>query len=105
MTKAHINQTSFLLSLGVIAYVSVVAWVMQHAHQWFGQEDTMIGAIAFLMLFVISAAVVGGFVVGYPAYWFFNGQKKESIQLLVTTVSCLIGETILILLTLALRQG
>lgn len=73
MTKAKINTTSFFLSVGVIAYVSTVAWVMNHANQWFGQQDTMFGAIGFLMLFVLSAAVVGGLVIGYPAFWFFNG--------------------------------
>ena len=104
MRKISLPFLSFLLSLGVTVYVVLVAWVMQHGEQWFGQMSNLSGPVAFLMLFTISAAIVGGLVLGYPAYLFFNGQKKEGLRLLGYTMSFLVFETILIFAGLAMTS-
>ncbi len=95
---------SLLHSLGVVAYVALVATVMQHGNQWFGQANTTLSAVAILLLFCVSAAVVGGLTFGLPAVWFFSGQRREGITLAAWTVGWLAIETILALVIVATRQ-
>ncbi|NIM46902.1 MAG: hypothetical protein GTN40_01955 [Candidatus Aenigmarchaeota archaeon] len=56
--------------------------------------------VAFLLLFTLSAAVVGGLVLGKPIYLFLSGQKKESLKTALYTVGWLFIITIFTLLLL-----
>ncbi len=105
MKPNQITIRSFLISLGVVAYVSLVALVMSHGNQWFGTQDTWVTPIAVLLLFTVSAAIVGGLVVGIPAYWFFNGKKTEAIRLVCTNIGLLVIETIIIFVVLGLTSS
>jgi uncharacterized membrane protein len=49
--------------------------------------DTVFMPMAMLMLFVFSAAVTSGLVLGRPIMWYLDGKKKEAIHLLVSTLS------------------
>ena len=59
----HLKENALAHSFGhavlVVVYVCIVAWIMQHAQAWFGPGKTVFAPTAFLMLFVLSAAVVG----------------------------------------------
>lgn len=104
--KSSTTQLSLFLSLGVVAYISLVALIMSHGEAWFGNIDnTVFGPIAMLMLFSLSAAIVGGLVVGFPAYRFFSGQKPEAVRLLLSTIGWLAIETALIFLTVAVTRS
>jgi formate hydrogenlyase subunit 3/multisubunit Na+/H+ antiporter MnhD subunit len=65
----HLKENAIAHSFGhavlVVVYVFIVAWIMQHAQAWFGPAKTVFVPTAVLMLFVLSAAVVGSLVVLY----------------------------------------
>lgn len=42
--------------------------------------------IIMLMLFVFSAGMTATLVLGRPVIWYLDGKKKESIQLLLSTL-------------------
>jgi len=73
-------QRSFLNAFGTGAYIAMVAWVMFHGEKVFEKMPELIGPIAFLMLFVLSAAVTGSLVLGKPLLMYLDDQKKEAVQ-------------------------
>lgn len=75
-----------LHALGVLVYVSAVAWVMTNGDRLFGPVETILGPISFLMLFVLSAAIVGLLVFAKPVMMYLDGAKKEAIAMLVYTI-------------------
>jgi len=91
-------QRSLLNALGTIAYVSVVATIMQNGEKVFESINETIAPIAFLTLFVLSAAVTGGLVLGKPVLMYLDSQKKEAIKLFLYTL-CWLALAIVILLT------
>ena len=82
MDKKIIKQ-AFLLALGQGLYISLVALLMFTVGRLFGDkpDPPIIAPIAFLLLFVISAAVSGALILGKPLMWYLDGQKKEALQL------------------------
>ncbi len=52
--------------------------------------NTLLGPVIFLLLFVVSATVVGLLVLGKPIILYWEGYKKEGIKLLIYTVICLV---------------
>lgn len=78
MTQLMLKR-SFLNSIGVVAYVSIEAFIMERAEQWLGPGPSTLSAVGFLLLFCVSAAVVGSLVFGYPVVVFLSGQKREGI--------------------------
>ena len=90
-------QRSFLNALGTIAYVSIVATIMQNGEKIFGSINKTTGPIAFLTLFVLSAAVTGGLVLGKPLLMYLNNQKSEAVRLFLYTL-CWLALAIVILL-------
>ncbi|MCA9388937.1 hypothetical protein KC644_04265 [Candidatus Berkelbacteria bacterium] len=78
-------------AIGVTAYVALVSLIMFHAEQLFGEpKDSFIGPIAFLLLFVTSAAVMGILIFGRPVMFYLDGKKKDAIYTLLATVAWLI---------------
>lgn len=97
------TKTAIVNSIGVLVYVAIVATVMNNAERIFGKMDSVIGAVGFLMLFVLSAGVVGSLIAGKPIFLYVDGKKKEAINLLVWTLACLAVITLIVLLYLGLR--
>jgi hypothetical protein len=95
-----IGLHSFLHSLGVVVYIILVASLMEHADEWFGNMNSVLGPIAFLMLFTLSATIVGLLVFGRPVYMFLNGQKKEAVSFMLHTISFLVIEAIIVFVIL-----
>ncbi|TAK96037.1 hypothetical protein EPO05_02680 [Patescibacteria group bacterium] len=91
MSKKIIQQ-AFLLALGEVAYISLVALLMFTVGKLFGDkpDPVIIAPIAFLLLFVISAAVSGALILGKPLTLFLEGKKKEALQLFSCTVAWLV---------------
>lgn len=85
-------------------YVWAVASIMEHAQQWFGPMPNILAAVALLMLFVVSATIVGALVLGRPGLLYFNGQKKEALQFFAWTVGWLIVLTTVVFIALAVRK-
>lgn len=102
MRNSKLILYSFLHSLGVVAYVILVVIIMNNGGQLFGGMNDIWGPIAFLLLFVISAAITGLLVFGRPVYLFLNGYKNEAIKLTIYTIAFLFLETVIVFFCLAL---
>ena len=91
MDHKSLLKTAFNNSILVIGYIVLVAWFFQLIPKFFGNlgEPTIIAPIIFLTLFVVSAAITGGLVLGKPALLYFDGAKKDSITLFLWTVGLL----------------
>lgn len=105
MKNSKLILTAVLNSLGVAIYVSLISLVMNNGDKIFGANDNeIITPIAFLMLFVFSALVTSGLILGKPLMLYFDGQKKEGLKLLFYTGISLFILMILIFLSLALTK-
>ena len=89
MNKKHILLYGLINALGVFVYTSGVAYVMFHLGNLFPAMPGMMGLALMLMLFVVSATVVGALVLGKPILWYFENKKREALQLFLTTLAWL----------------
>jgi hypothetical protein len=97
MKNSKLIIRAILNSLGVTIYVFLVSQVMNNGEKIFGAVDNKnIAPIVFLLLFIFSALVTGGLVLGKPIMLYFDGLKKESVKLLFYT-----GASLFVLLLLA----
>ena len=96
MTDKKLAIYALINSVAVLIYTAAVALIMQNGEKIFGQIKTIWGPIAFLMLFVLSATIVGALVLGRPVIFYLDGLKKEAVKLFIYTVGCLFILTIII---------
>ncbi len=96
MQQNNIPWYAMLHALGVLVYTSLVAWLMSSGEKIFGQMNNFWGPTAILMLFVLSAAVVGALVLGKPIMLYLDGHKKTAVHLLLMTIGWLFLMTILV---------
>ena len=89
-------------ALLAVLYIALVACFLWNANNLFGKADTPFSTMAFLLTFVISAAVMGMLVFGRPLLWYLDGRKKEAVELALATVGCLIIIAALVFTLLAL---
>ena len=105
MNKNNPLLLSFGHALLVLIYTSAVAWVMFHASTLFGKADgkadTFLAPVAMLLLFVLSATIVGSLVIGRPVLMYLDGKKKEALQFLGYTIFWLFVLTIIVFIKLA----
>lgn len=94
----------FLHSLGVVVYVALVALLMNNANNLFGTEDNIFTIIIVLLLFTISAAIVGSLIFAKPIMLIMQGQKKEGVEFALSTIGLLFLEFILILVIIAISS-
>ena len=69
-----------------IIYILLVAWFITVMGETMDKENTIFSILAFLLLFVFSAAISGVFVMGYPAYLGLQKKLHEAILTLLTTL-------------------
>ncbi|MFH1112171.1 MAG: hypothetical protein V1712_03870 [Patescibacteria group bacterium] len=100
MSNSKLLYYSLINSFATFIYVVLVAWTMFNGDKVFGKMNTLLGPVAFLLLFVVSATIVGILVLGKPVGLYLEGFKKEAIKLLIYTVVCLIIITALALLAM-----
>ncbi len=106
--KQDLRLTAFLQASGVAIYVLLLAYSGQNfISQLHPAIASPILALAFfLLLFVTSALICGGLVLGYPAYLFFNGERKTAIRLVLWSVGWLvILLLVLVFILLRLNAG
>lgn len=99
MKKSKLILRAILHSLGIFAYIFILAAFMNKASDWFGQNDQgVVAPIIFLLMFVFSALITGGLVLAKPVMLYVDGQKKDGVKLLIYTGLSIF---VLILLTLS----
>ncbi|HEX3100084.1 MAG TPA: hypothetical protein VHQ41_03915 [Patescibacteria group bacterium] len=91
-----LKQRSLLNALGTAAYVAIIATLLQNGERIFGEPNSMVAPIAFLLLFVMSASITGGLVLGKPILMYMDGQKKEAVQMFLYTLGWLALVTVIL---------
>jgi hypothetical protein len=89
MTQAKLIKISLVNSIIAALYISAVALLMSNGQKLFGNTNGVFGGIAILMLFVISAAVMGFVILGKPLMMYLDGFKKEALKLFYLTIAWL----------------
>ena len=102
MKNNKLISWSFVHSVGVVIYTALVVLIMSNGDKLFGKQMNYLGALAMLLLFVISATIVGVLVLGKPVLLYLDGQKKEAIKLLFMTIGWLLVFTIIAFVLLLL---
>lgn len=95
-------QTAFINSIGTAIYITLVSLLMTNGNQIFGQANGVLGGVGILLLFTLSALIVGSLVLGKPLMLYLDGAKKEAVKLLMYTISILALITIIFLIILAI---
>ena len=95
----QVYRQSFLNSLGVGAYIVLVALFMNNAEKIFGKTDTVFTSVAFLLLLSMSALIVGGLLVGKPIFLYIDGKKKDAVLMLVASACWLLLFLVIALIT------
>ncbi len=85
MKNSKLLLLALLNSLGASAYIAAVVLLMTNAQKFFGSANNFLGSAAILLLFVISATIIGLLVLGRPGHLYFNGFKRDGIVLLICT--------------------
>jgi len=102
MKNSKLILWSVVDSLAAFAYILWVAWLMFNAGTIFGKMNNFFGPAALLLLFVLSATIVGALVLGRPILLYLDGKKTDSVKLLAYTISCLFIITVIIFLVVAI---
>ena len=88
----NVIKYALLSAFGVALYVWGVVSLMTHLSSVIPTgPDTVLAPMFMLLLFVISAATTGFFVLGRPILLYLNGNKREAVLLfLATTVALML---------------
>ncbi len=82
----NLKFTALINALLTAVYVAIVALVMQNGERIFGKMDNILGPVAFLLLFVLSAAITGSLVLGKPILMHLENRKAEAVKLFFYTI-------------------
>lgn len=102
--KPNWGTLAFLHSLGVVVYIVFVAYILQNGEHLFGKMNNIGGPIAFLLLFTLSAAIVGLLVFGRPVHMYLDGKKKEALSFTFATLGFLFIEALFIFIIMMLMS-
>jgi hypothetical protein len=97
-----ITKTGLYNALGTLVYIVLVSLLLQNGEKLFGNMSGVTAPVTFLSLFTLSAAVVGGLIIGKPVMLYLDNKKKEAVSLFIQTVSWLAGATVVLLAIQAL---
>jgi hypothetical protein len=92
--------TTFRNVLLAGAYVFGVSQLMYHGERLFKGVNEGLAPFAILLLFTLSAALVGSLIFGQAVMLFFENKKAESIRSAIYSISWLFLITILVFATL-----
>lgn len=62
-----------------------------------------LGPVAFLLLFILSAAVTGALILGRPVLLYLENQKTEAVRLFIYTIGWLVVFTMMAFLVLLVK--
>jgi len=99
-----INKQGFFQAIGVAIYCTLVGLFMWNAENIFGKTDTFFIPIALLTLFSTSALICALIVFYKPYKLFFDGKKKEAIDVVLSTAGFLIVFVVLLFTTIFLSK-
>lgn len=100
MKNLDLARVSFFNTLGAVIYIAAVSLLMANAEKWFGRVNSYLGPVAFLLLFVLSAAVTGALILGRSVLLYLESQKTEAVRLFIYTIGWLVAFTMTAFLAL-----
>ncbi len=103
MSNKKIIKYALLHAVGAVAYIALVAGLIINAEKFLGKANNLLGVMAFLLTFVISAGIMGLMIFGRPAMWYLNGSKKEAVALSLYTIGFLVLIAVIVFLILAIK--
>jgi len=86
MKKSEYILKSLINALGVLVYVSIVAWLLFNGEHIFDDKPSFLIPLFMLLLFIISASITGLLVLGKPIHLYLSGLKKEAFVFLFATL-------------------
>lgn len=101
------TKNPFLNALAAVAYILLVATAISYVPTLVPEPSNPISVVmAFLSLFVFSAAAMGYFLILAPVRLLVEGQKGEAVSLFLKTLAAFAGTAfVLFLLSLLLPAG
>lgn len=97
MKNSKLIFISLLNALGTAVYIVAVSFIIRNGEKIFGKMENFLGPVAFLLLFVLSAAVTGALILGRPVILYFEDKKNEAIKLFLYTIVWLFIITLAVL--------
>lgn len=97
------SLVGFLQALGVVLYCSFIGVIFWKGNEIFGKPDRYVGPVAFLLLFIASAMICALVVFYQPYLLFFDGKKKEALNIIVNTAAWLFISFTLFLIVMVIR--
>lgn len=88
---------SYLNAAGVAVYVIGILFISRGGEKIFGKMDNFWGPVAFLLLFVLSAAITGALTLGRSVWLYFENRKTEAIKMFFYTIGWLFLITFIVL--------
>lgn len=86
MNTRVILKYAFLHAVGGALYVMGVSAFMMTVGDAVEGKNDIFGPVVFLLIFVVSASVMGSIVLLRPIFWYLDGKKKEAVKLLAYTL-------------------
>lgn len=77
--KNKLVSTSLVNALLATIYVTLISYLMQNGEKLFGKMDNLIGPMSFLLLFVLSAAIMVVLVFGKPVMMYLDNNASTSL--------------------------
>ena len=94
------SKNPVINGLSASAYIILIASVMYCGTRMVKGPDTFIAPIAVISLFTLSAAVMGYLFCYQPIQLYFDGKKKQAVNLFLQTVAVFACITIILLMLL-----
>lgn len=80
------TRNPILNALAALLYIAFIATGIWYGPQVIQFPDTVLAPIAFLSLFVFSAACMGYIFLYHPLRLFLEGEKKTAVDLFIKTL-------------------
>jgi len=81
------TRNPFINALAATVYISIVASVMFYGTKHTGPANSVIVPIVVLSVFTLSASVMGYLFLYHPIQLYFEGKKKNAVNLFLQTVA------------------
>lgn len=103
MNKELLVKT-FRNTLAAAIYIFLVSQLMQNGSKLFGEMDNMLTPFFMLLLFSLSAAIVGGLVFGQSIVSFINKKNDEGVKAAIYSTMWLGLYTMLVILAMIVTR-
>ena len=98
------TKNPFLNALAAVLYIVVIVFVLHYATEVADAKPTVIIPMAVLLLFTLSAAVMGYLFLYQPLQIYTDGERKVAVNLFLQTVAVFAVVTVVVLLLILVSR-